>query len=123
VKVRFLLDENLSSRLKVAILRLNPAIDILRVGDPNAPQLGTLDPDILSYLELSQRLLVTDNRTSMPEHLEAHWVDGGYIWGLLWVGPKTSIGQLAEEIFVIWETTEAEEWKDYLDWIPFQGQA
>ncbi|MEP0885696.1 DUF5615 family PIN-like protein [Trichocoleus sp. ST-U3] len=123
MKVRFLLDENLSSRLKVAVLRLNPVIDILRVGDPNAPQLGTLDPDILRYLELSQRLLVTDNRTSMPDHLEAHWADGGCIWGLLWVRPKTSIGQLAEEIFVIWETTEAEEWRDYVDWIPFQGQA
>ena len=72
MKVRFLLDENLSTRLKVAVLRLNPAIDILRVGDPNAPQLGTLDPDILRYLELSQRLLVTDNRTSMPEHMEVH---------------------------------------------------
>ncbi len=122
MKVRFLLDENLSSRLKVAVLRLNPVIDILRVGDPYAPQLGTLDPDILCYLELSQRLLVTDNRTSMPDHLEAHWAEGGYIWGLLWVRPKTSIGQLAEEIFVIWETTEAEEWRDYVDWIPFQGQ-
>jgi hypothetical protein len=85
VKVRFLLDENLSPRLKVAVLRLNPAIDILRVGEPNAPPLGTLDPDVLRYLELSQRLLVTDNRTSMPEHLEAHWAEGGHIWGLFWV--------------------------------------
>ncbi|BAY61761.1 hypothetical protein NIES22_18280 [Calothrix brevissima NIES-22] len=32
MKVRFLLDENLSPRLKVAVLRLNPAIDIVRVG-------------------------------------------------------------------------------------------
>lgn len=75
MKVRFLLDENLSPRLKVAVLRFNPAIDILRVGDRNTPQLGTLDPDVLRYLELSQRLLVTDNRTSMREHLEAHWAD------------------------------------------------
>lgn len=118
MKVRFLLDENLSPRLKVAVLRLNPAIDILRVGEPNAPQLGTLDPDVLRYLEFSQRLLVTDNRTSMPEHLADHWADGGNIWGLFWVRPKTPIGQLAQELFLIWETTEAEEWVDRLDWIP-----
>ncbi|MCA1992475.1 MAG: DUF5615 family PIN-like protein [Coleofasciculus sp. S288] len=79
MKVRFLIDENLSPRLKTAVLRLNPIIDILRVGDPKAPPLGTLDPDILSYLELSQRILVTDNRTSMPEHLEAYWATGGQI--------------------------------------------
>lgn len=37
--------------------------------------------DVLCYLQLSQRLLVTDNRASMPTHLEAHWSEGGYIWG------------------------------------------
>jgi hypothetical protein len=49
VKIRFLLDENLPPKLKIAVLRLNPAIDILRVGDSEAPSLGTLDPDILRY--------------------------------------------------------------------------
>ncbi|GJD21042.1 hypothetical protein RIVM261_059980 [Rivularia sp. IAM M-261] len=92
MKVRFLLDENLAPRLKVALLRLNPQIDILRVGEPDAPELGTLDPDVLRYLELSQRLLVTDNRASMPGHLEEHWNVGGHIWGLLWIRPKTPIG-------------------------------
>ncbi|MBD2728416.1 DUF5615 family PIN-like protein [Nostoc sp. FACHB-892] len=76
MKVRFLLDENLSPKLKTSVLRLNPAIDILRVGDAEAPPLGTLDPDILRYLELSQRILVTDNHKSMPEHLQEHWGDG-----------------------------------------------
>ena len=35
MKVRFLLDENLSPRLKMAVLRLQPDIDILRIGEPN----------------------------------------------------------------------------------------
>ncbi|MBD2144252.1 DUF5615 family PIN-like protein [Sphaerospermopsis sp. FACHB-1194] len=59
MKIRFLLDENLSPKLKFAVFRLNPAIDIVRVGDPDAPPLGTLDPELLRYLEVSQRLLVT----------------------------------------------------------------
>jgi hypothetical protein len=82
MKVRFLLDENLSPRLKVALPRLNPAIDVLRVGDPNAPPLGAPDAEVLNYLALAQRLLVTDNHKSMPGHLEAHWAAGGHIWGL-----------------------------------------
>ncbi|MEH1817009.1 MAG: DUF5615 family PIN-like protein [Nostoc sp.] len=119
MKVRFLLDENLSPRLKVAVLRLNPAIDILRVGESNAPTLGTLDPDVLLYLQLSQRLLVTDNRASMPAHLEAHWAEGGHIWGLFWLRPRIPVGQLAQELLLVWETTEAQEWIDQLEWIPF----
>lgn len=50
MKVRFLLDENLSKQIKIATIRLNQAIDILCVGEQDAPAFG-IDPDILLYLE------------------------------------------------------------------------
>jgi hypothetical protein len=107
MKVRFLLDENLSPRLKPAVLRLNPDIDILRIGEPTTPSLGTLDPEVLKYLELSQRLLITNNRNSMPRHLETHWAEDRQTWGLFWIRPETSLGALAQELCLIWETSEA----------------
>jgi hypothetical protein len=119
MKIKFLLDENLSPRLKIAVLRLNREIDILRIGDPNTPTLGTLDPDVLHYLGLSQRLLVTDNRTSIPEHLEEYWQKDRQMWGLFWIRPTTAMGKIAEELIMIWETSEAEEWINVVDWIPF----
>ncbi|MEO0808906.1 MAG: DUF5615 family PIN-like protein [Cyanobacteria bacterium J06643_4] len=118
MKVRFLLDENLSPRLKQAVLRLNPEIDIIRIGDANTLPLGSLDPEVLRYLERSQRLLVTDNRASMPDHLRLHWQQGRHIWGLLWTRPNTPLQVLAKEIVLVYEATSAEEWLDYLDWIP-----
>jgi len=119
MKVRFLLDENLPPRLKAALLRLNPAIDVARVGDPGAPQWGTPDPDMLRYLELSQRMLITLNRKGMSTHIEAHWTAGRHLWGLFWVRSRTPIGHLAQVLFLVWEASEAEEWIDWLDWIPF----
>lgn len=119
MKVCFLLDENLSPRFKEAVLRLEPNIDILRVGDRGAPELGTLDPELLTFLEVSQRVLVTDNRKSMPEHIKAHWAAGGHIWGLFWLRPGMTVGRYAEELFLVWETSQAEEWIDRLEWIPF----
>ena len=119
MKVRFLLDENLSPRLKLAVLRLNAEIDILRVGDEGTPRFGTLDPEILIYLQQSQRILLTDNRKSMPEHIDSHWANDGFIWGLFWLSPKATIREIAEDLILIWETTEAEEWKNQLIWIPF----
>jgi len=118
MKVRFLLDEHLSPRLKTALLRLAPAVDVLRVGDPGAPTLGTPDPELLRYLEISQHMLVTSNRASMPAHLEAHWAAGGHLWGLLWIRPGTTLGRLAQELHLIWEASEAEEWADRVAWIP-----
>ena len=119
MKIRFLLDENVSPRVKAALLRLNSIIDVLRVGDPGTPPLSTLDPEVLRFLEVSQRMLITFNRISMPAHLEAHWAAGGHIWGLFWVRSETSIGRLAEELNMFWEASEAEEWIDRIGWIPF----
>jgi Domain of unknown function (DUF5615) len=66
MKVRFLLDENMSPGVISGVLRYNPAIDILRIGDLGAPPLGTPDPDILTFCEAEQRLLITDTRSTMP---------------------------------------------------------
>lgn len=51
MKIRFLLDENLPPKLKNAVWKLQPEIDILRVGDAGALAFGTLDPEILIYAE------------------------------------------------------------------------
>ncbi len=119
MKVHFLLDENLSPRLKVALRRLDARIDVLRVGDDGAPPLQTSDPDILHFLARSHRLLVTDNRSTIPEHLITHYArEGESHWGILWVRPGTSLGEIAANLHLIWLASEAEEWLDRTDWIP-----
>ncbi len=47
MKVRFLLDENISPRVKTALLRLNPTIDVLRVShltrrSPQSPPIDSV---------------------------------------------------------------------------------
>jgi hypothetical protein len=118
-RVSFLLDENLPPRLKTALLRLNPMIDVLRVGDPAAPVLGTPDPALLHYVQLARRILVTSDWSTMPGHIENHLAAGGILWGVFWVRPRTPVGRLAESLHLIWEATEADEWIGHEDWIPF----
>lgn len=119
MKVRFLLDENLSPRLKVALHRLDETIDVLRVGDDGAPALQTADPDILHFLSRSHRILVTDNRSTIPDHLADYYASGGEShWGILWIRPDTSLGEIAANLHLIWQASAAEEWLDRADWIP-----
>jgi len=118
MKVRFLLDENVPLLLKRALLRHEPRVDVLRVGDPQAPPLGTLDPDLLVFLEHSRRLLITLNHASMPGHLRAHYTAGRRLWGILWVRKGATIRQLVEELLLTWEASEAEEWVDFMGDIP-----
>jgi hypothetical protein len=119
MKIKFLLDENLSPRIKVAVQRYATEIDILRVGDETAPSLATSDPEILVYLALAQRLLVSDNRSTIPVHLTAHLAAGRHHWGIVWLRDAQNIGQIAEALYLIWSASEAEEWFDRTDWLPW----
>lgn len=120
MKIRFLLDENLSPRLRIALKRIDPQIDILRVGDEGAPPLHTLDPEILRYLVTNRRLLVTDNRSTISDLLNEHYATGGDSHaGIVWVKPDAEMSQLVAALHLIWTASEAEEWVDRLDWIPF----
>jgi hypothetical protein len=117
VKLRFLIDENLSPKITAAIQRRYPAIDVIRVGDQDAPPLGTLDPDILLYLASSQRVLITDNRQSIPSHIADHFAAGGHHWGIFEVRKEAPIASLIEEIYLYWSASEAEEWIDRVEWL------
>ena len=118
MRVRFLLDENMSHRVRDAVLRRAPGIDIVRVGNDGAPALETSDPEILLYAEEQRRLLITLKRASMPRHVADHFRAGRHHWGVLRVKRNVSIAILAEQIMLIWEASEAEDWLDQFDWIP-----
>jgi hypothetical protein len=92
MRIRLLLDENLAPLLKSALLRLDPTIDVVRVGDADAPPFHTLDPDILAFCEAEQRLLVTGNRKACRRicksigHQEVIFGDyAGYDQARLWL--------------------------------------
>ena len=76
----FLLDENLRGPFWHAIQQHNAAgidvIDVLCVGHPPAPALGTLDPDLLLWIEANARVLVTLDRHLPGVHLPPHWQAG-----------------------------------------------
>lgn len=118
MKVRFLLDENLSPDVAMALQQLNGTIDAVRVGMPGAPPRGTSDPDILAFREADQRILVTDNRTTMPVHLSTHMAAGHHHWGVFETRRTLSIGELVAELHLVWAASDAEEWIDRMEWIP-----
>ena len=120
MKTRFLLDENLDPAIAQGVRRRDPSIDIVHVGDAGAPPLGTLDPEILDFCERERHILITNNRASMPGHVEDLLAAGRHYWGILTTREhKPSLGPLIEEILLIANASEAEEYLDVTDWIPF----
>lgn len=73
MKIKFLLDEDLATSIAAAVKRLDPNVDIIRVGAEGAPPLGTSDSDLLLHCEATSRVLVTENRKTMPVHERDHF--------------------------------------------------
>lgn len=118
MKPRFLLDEHVNRAIQRQLRRLHPDIHVLAIGDPGAPGSGTSDPEILSWLEENAYILVTENRSTMPKHIADHFATGGHLSGVFWLRPRVSLGSIVEELYLIWVTSEAEEFKDSALFIP-----
>lgn len=118
MKPRFLLDEHVNRAIQRQLRRLDPEIDVLAIGDPEAPPAGTPDPDILNWMEENRYILVTENRSTIPSHLSDHFAAGRHIPGILWIRPDVGIGRIIEELYLIWVASTADEYEDRPLFIP-----
>jgi hypothetical protein len=120
-ELQYLLDENLGFRLRKALRRAAPQITVWCVGDAGAPRLGAKDPEILSWCETYNFILVTDNRRSMPAHLQAHLDADGHVPGIFVLRPEVSIGETIDELVLIWEASLPNEYRDQIRYLPISG--
>jgi len=118
MKPRFLLDEHVNRAIQRQLRRLNPNVDVIAIGDLGAPPTGTSDPEILKWLEESDYILVTEYRSTIPKHLSDHYASGRHVPGVFWIRPDIGLGKIVEELFLIWNTSNAEEYKDCALFIP-----
>jgi hypothetical protein len=119
MKPRFLLDEHINPAIQRQLLRLDPNIEVLVIGQLAAPSKGTPDPDLLLWLEEYDYVLVTENRSTIPVHLANHFAEGRHIPGIFWLRPLVIIGKIIEELYLIWLVSTAAEYQDRTLFIPF----
>ena len=117
-KRSYLVDENTTPALANQLRRYQPSMCILTIGDGIAPLKGTLDPDILLWLEKHDYSLITRNRKSMPDHLRDHLALGHHIPGIFTLRLKTSLGEAIDDLLLIWEAAEPDEYQDQIVYIP-----
>src|SRR5271170_2706315 len=102
--LRFLLDEHLRGPLWYGIQHHNAAganvLDVLRVGDPPAPALGTSDPDLLLWAEMQGRILISQDYRTMPGHLADHLLTGRHSPGLFLLRRVWTISQIIRALIL-----------------------
>jgi hypothetical protein len=119
--IQFLLDEDLRGQLWKACQTHNEeshlTIDVLRVGDAGAPPRGTKDPELLLWIEAHDRILVSRDKSTMPQHLKDHWDAGHSVLGVLLLRPKARLNSVLEYMVTIAHPTDATEWVNQLQYI------
>lgn len=118
----FVLDENVPGRVLRAVQRHNQRgadpLDFVRVGDSGAPPFSSDDSVILSWAQENERLLVTEDKHTMPIHLERLLRAGRHVPGVLMVRPGTSVPALVEFLVLVAYASRPDEWQDRIEYIP-----
>lgn len=123
--LKLLLDENLrSDALWQAIaaqcetVKLPHTPDIKRVGGSDAPALRTPDDVLIEMSAAVGRVLVTLDKTTMPNFFDEFLKNGGQSPGVIVLHGNLSIRQIAELLIMISCLGDASEFADQCKWIP-----
>jgi len=115
MRIRFQADADLDGRVLKGLKRRAPEIDFRAAAD--AGFIGVPDPDVLRIAAESGRILVSQDRRTMPGHF-ARYAAVESSPGIILLREATPIPAAVEELLLIWTASEAEEWINRLVWIP-----
>lgn len=115
MKIRFQADENLDQAIVNGILRLEPQIDFRTPQD--AGLLGASDLAVLRNCALGGRVLVTHDVSTMPGHF-ATFVSHQSSPGVLLLSRSLRLGEVIENLVLIWNSSEAEDWVNRICFLP-----
>lgn len=104
MKIRFQADENLNEDIVTGVLRRAPEIDFEFAGHAGLSKLHDLD--VLTIAARDERILVTHDRRSMPEHF-AKFIETQTCPGVFIISQKASVARAIEELILIWTLSEA----------------
>lgn len=117
-RIRYLLDENTPHAIRDQLLQRKPEMEVLAVGDVMAPAFGTPDPELLRWIEQEGYVLVSRNRRTLSQHLREHLEAGGHVPGIFLLRRRSSLGHIIEDLILIWEAGDPEEYRDRVEFLP-----
>jgi len=122
MSIRFLFDENLDDPPRSAVARHNARgidpIDAVQVGGPPDLPRGSDDPDILIWAEREGRILVSFDRSTLPNFLSDHLQAGHHSPGIFLIRRGATLTEVVDFLVLATYASEPWEWEDRCQFIP-----
>jgi hypothetical protein len=62
--------------------------------------------------------LISRDRSTLRRHAADHLAAGRHTWGVFLVREARPWQEIIEMLVIIWSDSQAEDWRDCLEWIP-----
>lgn len=116
--LRFLTDENFNNNILRGLLRRKPEMDIVRVQDVGLS--GADDLAVLEWAAQENRILLTHDVATVT-HFAYERVRGGQpMPGVLESGRHVPIGTAIEDILMLAEFSDEDEWQGQVLYLPLK---
>jgi predicted nuclease of predicted toxin-antitoxin system len=116
--LRFLADENFNNAILRGLLRRNPAMAITRVQD--TAQGGAGDPDVLAWAAEQRMIVLTHDVTTMTDYAYARVASTQPMPGVFVIAQDAAPGPIIEELLLIVECSEEEDWANQVWYLPLR---
>ena len=113
---KLLADENLNGDVLRGLLLRDPGLDIVRVQDVGL--YSEEDPEVLAWAAGEERIILTHDGATMPDHAYARVDAGEKMPGVFVISERLSVGQAIKEVLLTIECSEPSEWTDRVVRLP-----
>jgi len=116
---RFLADHDLNEHIVSGVLRREPTLEWVRVRDIGMSE--RVDAEVLAYAADHGFLVVSHDINTMPSAAYTRMRAGQKMSGLLMVKQSDPVGPVIASLVLIWSASEAEEWENYVCFLPLSS--
>lgn len=114
--LRLLADENFNNDIVRGLLLRQPDFDVVRVQDVGLS--GVDDPGILAWAAANNRIILTHDHKTMPDHACHRMVAGDPVPGVFVISDHLPVGQAIQEILLMAGCSEHAEWNGRVVRVP-----
>ena len=114
--LRLISDENFNGEIIRGLLRLDPAIDLVRVQDAGLS--GADDITLLDWAAGEERIVLMHDQATMPAFAYERLRQDAPMAGVFVMSNRLPVGQAIKEIVLLAECSEKDDWRGMVIWLP-----